>query len=717
MRRTRSCAWVGVGFAMFQLAATAIVEGRLNARYAGDSMLAVVRIADFPRANGDSVTMRVEPIGDARIPARVRLSWFEPPVRPAIGEVWELELRLRRPRGRFNPGGFDSESWLFREKYQATGYVVAGKRNRLLWSGTGSAVDRFRAGFSKRARDATENEETGAVLAAIGAGMRHHVTPSQWERYAATGTTHLMAISGLHVGLAALVGFTLAFAASIGWPMRGNRYVGAVSMGVAVALAYAAVSGFGVPARRAIIMLLLAAMTVACRRQVSPDRILAVAAAAVFIGDPIATLTPGFHLSFAAVVLLVWLARQTPARGGYVVRSARQLVIMQVFLLFGLLPLTALIFRRFAVLATPVNLLAVPIFSFLTVPLTLIGLLPGGAWEWLTTSALQVAALSVDVVDAVIRLAAAADFADDMLSELRGGAVTLLLLPLAWVVLPRGWPGRHVAIVGLLTIMCWKPPAPPAACFDTWILDVGQGLAVVVRSGDDITVYDTGMVWPGGASAAERVVLPFLEAQGFERIDRLVVSHADLDHSGGVQRLQRDRDIGHVILGERVPGVNGWLCAAGQHWWSGAVHYELLHPVNEERAAGNDASCVLRVAAGPYALLLTGDVESGAERGLLERGAELGSDVVIVPHHGSLTSSSQPFVDAVSPHVAVVSAAYANRWDFPRAPVVSRWQAAGAELLSTARDGAVFVRICATGGVVAVRSERERRRRIWHAVD
>ena len=717
MRRTRTCAWVGAGFALFQLAATAIIEGRLDARYAGDSMLAVVRVSDVPRVIGDTLTMSVAPIDDARIPSRVRLGWFEPPVRPAIGEVWELELRLRRPRGRFNPGGFDSESWLFREKYQATGYVVAGKRNRLLWSGTSSAIDRVRADFTDRALDVAANAETGAVLAAIGVGAREHITPAQWERYAATGTTHLMAISGLHVGIAALVGFALVFAAGVFLPVGGNRYVGAVLLGAAVAVAYAIVSGFGIPARRAVVMLLLAAATVASRRQFSPARIVALAAALVFVSDPVTTLAPGFHLSFAAVVLLIWLARQTPAADGVLLRPVRQLVIMQVFLLFGLLPLTALIFRRFAVLATPVNLLAVPLFSFVTVPLTLAGLLLGNTWESLATFVLQVAAFSVDSIDAVIRLTARPGFAKGTLTELRGGALGLLLLPLAWVALPRGWPGRHVAILGVIAILCWKPANPPAACFDTWVLDVGQGLAVVIQSGDEVTIYDTGMAWRGGSSAAEQVVLPFLAARGIERISRLVVSHADLDHSGGVQALRRAVDIEYIIVGERLPGVRGWSCRAGQGWWSGAIHFELLHPSGPVQPAGNDASCVLRVAAGPHALLLTGDVEAGAERALLQSNANLGSDVVIVPHHGSLTSSSVPFVDAVSPRVAVVSAAYANRWGFPRPPVVRRWQAVGAELLGTARDGAVFSRICASEGLVAIQTERDRRRRFWHAVD
>jgi competence protein ComEC len=463
-------------------------------------------------------------------------------------------------------------------------------------------------------------------------------------------------------------------------------------------------------------MLVASAITVARRRPIAAGSVLALAAIVVFAADPIATLTPGFHLSFAAVVLLVWLARRRDVgtqRGGPLA-AARQLVVMQVFLMFGLLPLTALIFQRFSLVATPVNLVAVPLFSFLVVPLTLAGLAVGEISDNLAELVMGLAARCIDGLGAVIAWAANLPMGHWSLAALSGGAILLVLVPLAWVVLPPGWPARRVAVLGVIAVVAWKPPPPPAGCFDTWVLDVGQGLAVAIETRHALSLYDTGIAWRGGGSSAEQVIVPFLRSRGIVRIDRLVVSHSDVDHSGGVGVLRDQFDVDFTIFGEPPPG-DAWGCSAGQSWWSGAVWFELLHPPAPLEVDGNDASCVLRVSAGPHALLLTGDIEAGVERDLVQRRARLGADVAVVPHHGSLTSSSVPFVNSVRADVAIVSAAHANRWGFPKQQVVERWQGGGAALLTTARAGAVYLRICAAGGVVELRREREERRRFWHA--
>lgn len=716
LRRSRAPATALAGFTLFMMAGSDVMSGRLDARFEGDSMLAAVRIADFPRRTGTAVALTLEPVDDARLPARMRVSWFDPPVEPLIGDVWELELRLRRPRGSMNPGVFDYESWLFREKYHATGYVVAGKRNRLLRSGTAAGIDSFRDRFARRAGIAA-GSDTAAVLTAIGTGARHLVSRDQWDRFAASGTTHLMAISGLHVGLAALAAFIVAFGIAGFIPSRGNHYVVALAAGALCAVAYALVSGFGVPARRASIMLLAATLALVRRRQLAGPAIVALAGLVVFISDPIATLTPGFHLSFGAVALLLWLAqRQAPIGARPRWREApRQLVIMQVFLLFGLLPLTAMFFQRFTPLATPVNLVAVPLFSLVTVPLTVAALIVGDLSETAALALLRLAAHSVNGLDALIRVVVGTVPATWTLPRFSGGAALLLLLPLAWVLLPPSWPGRQLAGLGIVAILSWKPAPPPPDCFDAWTLDVGQGLAVVVRTPRESILYDTGMAWRDGGSAVEQVIGPFLESRGIDAVDRLIVSHADLDHRGGASALYERFPVGPTLVGEELPGIEAWRCARGQSWWSGAIRFEILHPNAGGAVSGNDASCVLRVSVGAYALLLTGDIEARAERALLQRGVRLGADVVIVPHHGSTTSSSVPFVDSVNPVVAIVSASYRNRWGLPKQAVVDRWRAVGAEWLNTATSGAVYLRVCAGKGIVEVREERRERSRFWHA--
>ena len=716
-RRTRSAALFLFAFALFMLAGLDVIDKRLDPAYTGDSMLARVRIVDYPKVSGDSLVMTVKPVADHRLPPRSRVSWFEPEVVPAIGEVWELELRLRRPRGSFNPGVFDYESWLFREQIHATGYVVGGDRNRLLQSGTASHLDAWRGRFVVRAGAASESGNAAAVLAAIGVGVRHLVSREQWDRFAVSGTSHLMAISGLHVGLAALAAFLVAFAALGLWPRGSNTYVAAVAVGMACAAWYALVSGFGVPARRAVVMLLVAALAVARRRQVDGSAAVSLAAIVVFVTDPISTLTPGFHLSFAAVVLLLWLARrkEIPANTWRVLSAPRQLVVMQVFLAFGLAPLTAIIFQRFAVIATPVNLVAVPLFSFVTVPLVLAGLVIGDVFESAAINLLRISAHSIDLLEAYIARMVELPFADAALAQARGYAMLLVVVPLFWVLLPSGWPGRRLAILGVVALLMWKPAATPAGCFDAWVLDVGQGLAVAVQTREDVLLYDTGMAWRGGGTAAEHVILPFLRSRGIEHIEWLVVSHADLDHSGGVSVIPESLSVGTVLVGEPLEGVAGQRCLAGQAWRSGEVDVEFLHPAGNSDLEGNESSCVLRITAGPYGLLLTGDIEAASERELIQRLAPLAADIIVVPHHGSTTSSTAPFVDSVHADYAVVSAGYANRWGFPKAGVVERWAARGAAVVNTAASGAVQFRVCAAGGVVEMHEDRARRHRFWHA--
>ncbi len=710
-RRSRSLALVAAGFALFALAGTDIVDDRLDEKYAGDSMLTRVRIADVPQRRGASLVMHVRPIGDPRIPKQVRVTWFEPPLDPRLGDVWQFELRLRPPRGLLNPGVFDHETWMFREGYHASGYVVAGPRNRLLWAGETNFLQRMRGQFVLRSLASASSRESAAVIAAVAVGVRQLVSREQWDEFAQTGTTHLMAISGLHVGLAASVGF-IASLAMIGLLRpRGTVLVPALVVSTGVAVIYALISGFGVPSRRAAVMLIFAATAVATRRQVDIMGAVAVGALVVFCTDPVASVTPGFQLSFGAVVLLLWLARRRNRVGRGAVSWLQQLAILQIFLAFGLLPLTALLFQRVAVVAPVANLVTVPLFSFVVVPLVLLALAAGAFAD----PALQAAAWVVAQLSTLLSLFASLSLTGGTIAKIDGRAWLFLLLSLAWVVLPRGWPGRRVALLGAVAILAWRPLPPPDGCFDAWFLEVGQGLSVVVQAGDRVMLYDTGVAWRGGGSVAEQAVLPFIESRGVRRIDWLVVSHGDLDHSGGVRAVLAELEVGRVLAGENLGDITAMGCRQGLSWVTGQIRFDVLYPDVEYAAQGNDASCVIRIAAGPYAILLTGDIEAGAERRLVQSTVDIGADVVLVPHHGSLTSSSVPFVDSVRPSYAVVSAGYANRWEFPKPAVVQRWQDRGAHVLTTAADGAVSFRVCAEGGVVEMRRERLSRRRFWHA--
>jgi competence protein ComEC len=285
---------------------------------------------------------------------------------------------------------------------------------------------------------------------------------------------------------------------------------------------------------------------------------------------------------------------------------------------------------------------------------------------------------------------------------------------MTWVMLPRGWPGRLGAWLGCIAIVLHRVDGPPERCFDAAVLDVAQGLSVLVRTRDRALLYDTGVAFPGGASMAQRVILPYLAGQGIEHIDRLVISHSDLDHAGGVADLRAGVGVGDVLAGEPSVADAALPCRRGESWrWNG-VGFRFLHPPVGEHFDGNDASCVLQVEAGGSRLLLTGDIEDRSEQALLAERDALRADVALVPHHGSSTSSTRAFVAAVGADYALVSAGYRNRWGLPKPEVVERWRERGAEVLSTVASGAISLRVCADSGISALHRNREATRRVWH---
>ncbi|MGB5450416.1 MAG: DNA internalization-related competence protein ComEC/Rec2, partial [Woeseiaceae bacterium] len=417
----------------------------------------------------------------------------------------------------------------------------------------------------------------------------------------------------------------------------------------------------------------------------------------------------------------LWLAQirtNLAVTGRYIGRTAnaiRQLVTMQLYLLFGLMPLTVILFDRIAFLATPVNLVAVPLFSFITVPFTLTGLAVGGGQGIVGHCALRIAAKSIEWLLALIEQAARLPFADTTITTLQGFGLLVVFMPCLLIVLPRGWPGRRLSVLAVLALLLQSPKPPATGCLDAHTLDVGQGLAIVLQTNRSTVMFDTGASFRDGGAVAEHVVVPFLRSRGISRIDRLIVSHADIDHSGGVRTILEHADIEMMLVGEPLREVDlaTSACAAGHQWQVDDVSFRILHPHPGRPREGNDSSCVLLVEAGRHGLLLTGDIEAAVEREIIERAELRAVDAVVVPHHGSLTSSSESFVDVVSPQIAIVSAGYGNRWGFPKEQVRRRWQAVGAEVLSTATAGAVSLRLCETGGIQNLRMDRLERRRFW----
>ena len=696
-----------LGSFLFHVAASQLIEQRIAHSIEGDSMVVTVQVLDFPVQRRQTVSFNVRPLNSDRLPGKIRLSWFEPEQTPRPDEIWLLEVRLRRPRGTQNPGGFDIEAWLFREHIAANGYVVSGWRNRLLGQAQPSLSKGIRLQFTDRVNALLGDTEAAAVINAVVVGSRHLISAEQWQRYAVTGSSHLMAISGLHIGLAAIGGYLLArILSGLVWRRAGarNHHVLATMVALLAAMIYVQISGLALPARRAGLMLCLAGLYLLARRRPDARTVVCVACIAIVVGDPLTTMSPGFALSFAAVVTLLWFAR----------RKLRRLAAIQLGLLVALLPLTVMFFDRVSFAAIPVNLIAVPLFSLVTVPLALAGLVLDGPFAAAGDALLKISAKSIALLEQLFRIVEQVPLASFAAPQIAGTAWLTVFLPLLWALLPPRWPGRSLAWLGLFGLTMHSPKPPEQDCAQISILDVGQGLAAVIRSHEQVVLYDTGPAFRGGGSAMRSIVLPYLQSRGIHRIDRLIVSHGDLDHAGGVEALLAELPVGRVLAGTELPSVWSQPCRAGTDWRDSGVHFSILHPPGASEFSENDGSCVLLVEVGGYRTLLTGDIEKAAERQLLESGLLPKAHVVTVPHHGSQTSSTSSFVRAVNASYAIASTGYGNRWSFPKKQVVARWQAAGAVVVNTATAGAVELEVCAGSGFTSITGYRVVKRRIWH---
>ncbi|MCK9489857.1 MAG: DNA internalization-related competence protein ComEC/Rec2 [Xanthomonadales bacterium] len=704
------------------------LEQRLPAALEGEDLAVVGQVRDLPRLDTDALrfvfcpehaSRQGEPIAVAGC---WRLGWYLPrlrgdqdqpaPIVPDVrpGQRWQLTVRLKRPHGLHNPGGFDSERKALETGISAVGYVRDEPDNRPLT--TAGGIDALRGRLADSIDAAARQPRMASLLRGLAVGDRRDFSEQDWRMLRRTGVGHLFSISGLHVGMVAIfaaalvTGLTWLFPAMLRcWPRR----YWALAPALLAAWGYALLAGFEVPTRRTMAMIAAAGLALLLRRRVGLWHGWALALALILLADPLAMTSIGFWLSYLGVAWLL-IAAQGRHRQG-MVRTAVQ---AQWAVSIGLLPIGIGFFAQASWVSPLVNLIAIPWITLAVVPLLLLSL-PMLALSPTLGAMMVVLAerLMVPLIVALDKVSdwqpAAAYLPEPGLLALVGAllAAILVLLPvpamLRWLVLPL-----------LAPLLLPGSAAPAPGKFELDVLDVGQGTAVLVRTHRHALLFDTGARYPNGFDIGQAVVVPALQALAVRRLDALVVSHADNDHAGGAAAVIAHFPVARVLLGEPVPDVVGGPCHEPETWQWDGVEFQLLHPPSRYPVGGNEVSCVLRIVSAHGSALLTGDAGKAAEMRMLNLHRQrLPSQVLLLGHHGSRHSSTAEFLDAVQPALAIASAGYRNRYRHPQPEVLARLAARDIDWLQTPDTGALQISFGPDGPLLTAR--RQSRPRLWHA--
>lgn len=667
------------------------LEGALDPALEGRDVLVQGVVRGLPQRNEAGLRFRLDvemaelegrPLA---VPLRMDAAWYGdrdallPPAVLQAGERWRMTLRLKAPHGVRNPNGFDYELWLWEQGVQATGNVRTSVRDVLpqrLAQTAWHPVDWARQRLRDRIVSAVEPKQTAGLIAALVVGDQNAIDRVDWDVFRATGVAHLVSISGLHITM-----FAWGAAWMVGWLWRRSGRLclwlpaadAALVGGVLLATAYAVFSGWGVPAQRTCLMLATVALLRLSGLRWPWPVVWMLACAVVVALDPWALLQAGFWLSFVAVGVLfatdmgAAYAHSADVRGRIVSMFREQWVVT-----VALAPLTLLLFGQVSLVGLIANAIAIPWVTVVITPLSMLGALVPTLWEvagWAIALWMQMLQWLAALPWATVSLAT-----PPLLMAAAGVAGALLL------VVPAPWHLRLLGVPFVLPVLLWQAPLPPAGQFELLAADVGQGNAVLVRTANHALLYDTGPRYSQDSDAGHRVLLPLLQSL-HTRLDRVVLSHRDIDHAGGaaaVLGMQPQADFYSSVESDHPLQALRPItrCEAGQRWvWDG-VDFDVLHPQAEDYATQpkpNALSCVLRISTGSRTALLVADIEQPQEARLVDSGIALRADVLLVPHHGSKTSSSAAFLDAVQPQWALVQAGYRNRFGHPAAPVVQRY--------------------------------------------
>ncbi|MBV1909485.1 MAG: DNA internalization-related competence protein ComEC/Rec2 [Kangiellaceae bacterium] len=632
------------------------------------------------------------------------------------GRFFYLRTKLKPIHGRLNPGGFDYQKWLFSEGYLATGYIKSWEQS----SNRGpvySNYHRVRQNLYDRLnRVVTEGPSKGVILA-LAMGERSQISEYQNSFIKGSGTAHLLAISGLHIGIAAVWSYyLLMFVFSrIHFLIRYIPAQRLASLGSLLsALSVALISGFEYPAQRAMIMLVIFFLVRWHSRQLSLGNVLATAVIIICLIQPFAILSVGFWLSvFAVGLIALLLSYRQQTNGRY--SNIKDWLRINWYLFLGLLPISWFVFDQISFVGIVANVILIPVTSFITAPLIYLALLSLFFDESIASFFFYLSDFSV-LFTLEIQSYLASLNSEISVPSISVWLFILLSLLVIILLLPSKFPARSLAspIVAVLLLKLFLVQREET--LKLLVFDIGQGLAILVTVGDKQLLYDTGYGNQDFAMA-DSVLLPYFKRKSITRIDKLVISHKDSDHSGGALSIIESMDVNELLIGEKVPRLSGYTemsesCHHKDPWQWNKIHFEFIKHLPTNGRLGNNASCVLLIKSGQNRILLPGDIERKAEMKIVANGISP-VNILVAPHHGSETSSSRELLDLLNPQIVIFSAGFANQWNFPREKVVTRYRRYANQLLTTFDSGGITIKENELGELT-VNTERSRNRHFWN---
>lgn len=714
----RAPVWFVLGFAWTLLRADGALEAQLPDALHGRDFEVTGTVVDLPQAGLDSTRFSFDietaKLDGAALSLRgnVRLNWYDNAPELAPCSRWNLRLRLRPPRGLVNPGGNDGERSAAQRGWVAAGYVRDSSGNSQIGVPAGICIDGWRQSIALAIQNTLGPGSARSLLRALAVGDQQAISQSDWQVLRATGTGHLIAISGLHVGLFAAFGALLARLFWKLFPRITLRIPGPLieaPVAMACALGYGLLAGMGVPTVRTLLMIGVALLARYSRRSTSVTQALALAAAAIVIWDPLAMLSAGFWLSFLGVAILL----STTSTSRMQRPAWREMPRMQLLLSMAMLPLTVWFFGQASLIGPIANLIAVPWISLVIVPLTVSGSLLVVWLPAIGVPLLQLADFLLAGFWPLMQWLSGLPSAQRYFAASPTWAFAIAVVGIGWSLLPFGPRMRALGLFLLLPLIIPSHQNLEEGEFEVWMLDVGQGLSVVVRTPGQQWLYDAGPRYASGFDIGDAVVVPSLHALGVDALDKMIISHGDSDHSGGAMAVHLAFPDAPIESGEpeRLT-VASIACQAGQIWNSGGVSVHTLFAAGEGQGKSNDRSCVLLVSARHGSLLLTGDATERVEPAIASLASGLARPLVLqVPHHGSKTASSGEFLDTLAPQLALVSSGYRNQFGHPADEVRTRYAERSIDLLNTADSGYLHLRFVSNG--LEIKKGRELRSAWW----